>query len=116
VALVGPNGWRFNWAALNRWNDGKSEKAGVGVVEGRCEELKGVRESEALRHADCEEIEANAGSGLAKGDEAESAIAVNSQEGCVARQVKKEGPRGAPKNWQGCLFGSIVRAVPVIGR
>ena len=71
------------------------------MVEGRCEELKGVRESEALGHADCEEIEANAGSGLAKGDEAESAIAINSQEGCVARQVKKEGPRGAPKNRQG---------------
>jgi len=113
VALVGLNGWRFNLAALNRWNDGKGKKAGVGVVEGRCEELKGVRESEALGHADCEKIEADTGSGLAKGDEAESAIAINSQEGCVARQAKK---RGAPKNWQGCLFGSIVRAVPVIVR
>lgn len=85
MALVGLKGWRYNWAALTRWNDGKSKEAGVGVVEGRCETLKGACEGAAFGYADREEVEADSGSGLAKGNEAESAFAIDSQEGCVVR-------------------------------
>jgi len=55
-------------------NDGKSKEAGV-------------RESEALGYADRKEVEADAGSGLAKGDEARSAVSIGPQEGGLGTSV-----------------------------
>jgi hypothetical protein len=74
--------------------EGKKE-VGVGVVQGRCKEFEVTCESKAFGHADREKVEADSGSGLAKGDEAEGATAVGSQEGGLGTRPKKgalEGP------------------------
>ena len=72
---------------VSRWRnhgEGKEETTVIGLVEGRCQESAGVRESEAFGYADREEVEAYAGRGFAKSDEARSAFAINQAKGRLA--------------------------------
>jgi len=75
----------FFWCRSNHGKD--KEASGCGVVKAGCEESAGVGEAKALGHADRKAIKADAGSGLAKGDEAWGAVSVNSAESGITSGV-----------------------------
>ena len=75
-------------AFIFRSDDGEEEAGSACVVEGRCEELKGSRESEALGASGGEEAASDARRRCAEGDVARREVSIGQSKAAVTRVVE----------------------------